>query len=477
LVEIKSSKQKILESDAKYRFLFENLYDAALLMDVETERYLEVNHQAEIILGRSRDEIIGMHYLQTHPPEQVETYKWRFARHVAMGRAADYEGELVRKDGTRVPVNISASTLVVGGRRMILGLFHDITERKHAEEAAKESENRYRDLFNNASNAVIITDLDGKVVEANQAAFDISGYTIKEITKMHISKVISDESYNMLTKAYKILLKNKNSNRNCELEIVRKDGIKVPIESVSRLLVKNGQPEGFHTLFRDITRQKQFKENMHFYIGRIIKAQEEERRRIARDIHDDTAQSIATLSLDIEAVVKANSELPEEVLQSLEGLRLKAGVILEGVRRLCSKLRPDVLDYLGLLPALSWLVSELNKEKKLTACVKVVGKARRLENETEMALFRIAQEALRNVKKHSEASNAEIGIYFSKDKVVMSVCDNGKGFKVPKAGVDFARHGKLGLIGIQEWVNFLNGTLDITSRKGKGTTLTVTLEE
>jgi PAS domain S-box-containing protein len=334
-----TNEQKVQESEEKYRFLFENLYDAALLMDIETERYLEVNHQAEIILGRSRDEIIGMHYLQTHPAEQAEKYKVRFARHVAMGRAADYEGVLVKKDGTHVPVNISASTLVVGGRRMILGLFHDITERKRAEEAAKESENRYRDLFNNASNAVIITDLDGKVVEANQAAFDISGYTIKELIKMHASQLVSDESYQTLTEVHKILLKHKNSNRNSELEIIRKDGIKVPIESVSRLLVKNGQPEGFHTLFRDITQQKQFKENIHFYIGRIIKAQEEERRRIARDIHDDTAQSIATLSLDIEAVAKANRKLPAKVLSCLEELRVKTGVILEGVRRLCSEFR------------------------------------------------------------------------------------------------------------------------------------------
>jgi signal transduction histidine kinase len=123
------------------------------------------------------------------------------------------------------------------------------------------------------------------------------------------------------------------------------------------------------------------------------------------------------------------------------------------------------------------LTSELNKDKKFTASVRVEGKACRLKIETEMALFRIAQEALNNVKKHSAASEVEIGVQFSKGKVILSIRDNGKGFKVPKAGVDFARKGKMGLIGIQERVNLLNGTLDITSRKGKGTTLTVTLED
>jgi signal transduction histidine kinase len=240
-------------------------------------------------------------------------------------------------------------------------------------------------------------------------------------------------------------------------------------------LVKNGEPVGFHHLFRDITQQKQFKENMHFYIARVIEAQEEERRRIARDIHDETAQSLATLSLNIEAIAKSNHKKPDETLESLERLRVKTGEILEGVRRLCSELRPDVLDYLGLLPALGWLISELKKEKKITGYVKVIGKGRRLTDETELALFRIAQEALNNVKKHSNASEVEVAVRFTSDRVKMSILDNGKGFVLPKVPGDFARKGKLGLIGIQERVNLLNGKLNLVSHKGRGTVITVTL--
>jgi PAS domain S-box-containing protein len=475
MVNVKRKKQEILESEEKYRFLFENLYDAALIVDIETGLILETNQQGTVLLGRSRDEIVGMPNLQIHPPEQVETYKWRFARHIAMGRAADYDGEIIKKDGTRVPVNISGCTIDVSGRRIILGLFHDITERKRAEEALKESENRYRDLFNHASNAVIITNLEGKVIEANQAVNNISGYTIKEITRMKLSEILSVESYETVCEVQRRLLRNENFKGNYELEIVRKDGLKVPIELVIRLLVNNGEPVGFHNLFRDITQQKQFKENMHFYIARIIEAQEEERRRIARDIHDETAQSLATLSLNIEAVAKSNDKIPEETLKYLEDLRVKTSVILEGVRRLCSELRPDVLDYLGLLPALGWLTSELKNEKKIVGHVKVIGKGRRLTNETELALFRIAQEALSNVKKHSEATEVEVIVSFTRDKVKLTVTDNGRGFELPKVAGDFARKGKLGLIGIQERVNLLNGKFNIASRKEKGTILTVTM--
>src|SRR4030066_2276784 len=111
MVQVKRTEQEILASEEKYRFVFDNLADAVIVVDLQTELNIDTNRQGEVVLGRSRDEIIGMHYLQNHPPEKADFYRWRFALHVQMGRAADYDGELIKKDGTIVPVNISASTL------------------------------------------------------------------------------------------------------------------------------------------------------------------------------------------------------------------------------------------------------------------------------------------------------------------------------------------------------------------------------
>ena len=130
------------EAEDKYQVLFENLNDAAFLADVETGTILETNKQAERLLCRPRDEIVGMHQTELHPPGQGEKYRRKFGRHVANEHAADYDGEIVTKDGTVVPVFISASTMTIGGRGVILGLFRDISDQKRVEEKL-----RYRAEF------------------------------------------------------------------------------------------------------------------------------------------------------------------------------------------------------------------------------------------------------------------------------------------------------------------------------------------
>jgi signal transduction histidine kinase len=298
---------------------------------------------------------------------------------------------------------------------------------------------------------------------------------MKEIMSLKISDLLFKENHLIKGEMDRLLTRHEVIRRRFELEVLRKDGIRVPVESVMQLVVQDGRPTGFHIMFRDITQQKRQKENMQFYISQIIKAQEEERKRIARDLHDDTVQSLATIALRIQAIATTDIKLPEEVRESLEDLRAKTSTVQEQVRRFSHDLRPDVLDYLGLIPALRALIGELENEK-INGHVEVVGKERRLTGEAELALFRIAQEAINNIKKHSQATEATLKIKFTPKKVKFSITDNGKGFKLPEMESDFARKGKLGLIGIQERVRLLNGKVSITSQEGKGTILTVEVQ-
>jgi len=224
---------------------------------------------------------------------------------------------------------------------------------------------------------------------------------------------------------------------------------------------------------RDVTTEKQMRENLRFYLQQVTKAQEEERRRIARELHDDTAQELVALSRRLDSFTSTANHLSAKDTSYLEELRQQIDRILEGVRRFSQDLRPSVLDDLGLLPALEWLTSDLTEHFGIDMAVGVLGSLRRFPPETELIMFRIVQEALRNVWKHSKASRAWVAVEFGDDKTVLTITDNGKGFELPEKIEDMASAGKLGLAGMQERAQLIGGRLMLESELGKGTTVTV----
>lgn len=214
-------------------------------------------------------------------------------------------------------------------------------------------------------------------------------------------------------------------------------------------------------------------ERLRFYVRHITGAQEDERKRIARELHDDTAQSLLLLSRRLEAMATPDMELPEAVVENLRSLRGLTKDTLYGVRRFSQDLRSPVLDDLGLLPALEGLMTGLLKEDAIEATLEVLGDQRRLPSETELTLFRITQEALRNISKHSEAANVEVQVEFTDTNVHITISDDGKGFDLPEGLADLAQTGKMGLMGMQERAELLGGTLALRSEPGRGTTVVV----
>ncbi|MBA7628475.1 hypothetical protein ES703_35963 [subsurface metagenome] len=224
-------------------------------------------------------------------------------------------------------------------------------------------------------------------------------------------------------------------------------------------------------LQRDVIVQKQMQEKLRFYLGQVTRAQEEERRRIARELHDDTSQDLIILLRQMDELISTAGPLSPQDTTRLERLRQQTSNILDEVHRFSQDLRPSVLDDLGLLPALEWLTSDLAKHFGIAIDMAVLGSVRRFSPEIELVLFRIAQEALRNVWKHSGASRAWVTVKFGDDKTVLTVKDDGKGFKLPEKVEDLTVNGKLGLAGMQERTQLIGGKLTLQSEPGKGTTV------
>jgi signal transduction histidine kinase len=255
--------------------------------------------------------------------------------------------------------------------------------------------------------------------------------------------------------------------------MTRRDGTEAILKVTTSLVVGDGKVTGFHHIARDVTEEMRLRENLDLYLSQVTKAQEEERKRIARELHDDTIQSLVVLSRRLEDAAASGKGLPEDKRILLENLRQQTTSIMDGVRRLTQDLRPSTLDRLGLLPGLEWLANDMSRYSGITTKVKVVGEGRRLPPDVELMLFRIAQEGLRNVWRHSQATEVEVTAEFCDKKVVVTIKDNGKGFSVPGTVGDLTRDGKLGLTGMHERARLVGGSVTLHSELGKGTTIVV----
>jgi len=218
---------------------------------------------------------------------------------------------------------------------------------------------------------------------------------------------------------------------------------------------------------RDITEKKTAQDNLRFYVQQVSQAQESERKRIARELHDDTAQALFAVLRNLEDL---GSDHPHYTVRDI---REQLRVVLQGIRQFSQQLRPSMLDDLGLLPALNWLSGDLSKNSGIVTKVQVVGEVRHLSSDAELMLFRITQEALNNAKKHAQATKVDVLVEFCDQKIRVTVSDDGKGFVMPAHAGDLARSGKLGLAGMEERAQLLAGSLKVTSAPGAGTRLTV----
>lgn len=214
-------------------------------------------------------------------------------------------------------------------------------------------------------------------------------------------------------------------------------------------------------------------ENMRFYARKITQAQENERKRIARELHDDTIQSLIAISRRLEALSTSEPDLPDTASRRIRELQQTTSDVINRVRRFSQDLRPSTLDYLGLLPTLEELVATINRHDGLQAELWIHGEQRRLSSEVELTLFRIVQEALNNVIKHADAARVVTLVEINDSNISVTVQDDGIGFQPFTPAEHPATASRLGLLGMQERARLLGGTLIIDSTPGHGTKVLV----
>ena len=344
---------------------------------------------------------------------------------------------------------------------------------KLGEKRLTESEKRYRDLFESAGEAILIIDLQGNVVEPNRAAVDLFGYSRPELIGMNVTELLGSYSLDSARARLELWDTGNSLSDLYECRAIRKDGTEAVVQTAVRAIVVGGKSYGFHFIARDVTQEKQMRDSMRFYINEVTWSQENERNRIARELHDDTIQELMLLARELDELAATASGLGEDEKSRVSELWYHTNTITDGVRRLSQDLRPPTIDRLGLLSTLKWLARRTKEFTGTQVDVSSHGDQRRADPDSELLLFRVVQEAISNVWRHSEATSVQIAVEFREDEIKIAVSDNGRGFQVPEAMGSLAESGRLGLAGMQERARLLGGSVTLRSAPGEGTVVTV----
>ena len=390
-------------------------------------------------------------------------------------QTAEYQTEAILETGTVVILGLLIN-LWFGTRRKENELYRQLINRlEESEQEMSMSEQKYRYLFENASDAIWVQDVNGLFVDGNRAFETLTGFTVDELKGVQLAKFLSPESLNLARDIRDKLIRAVEFEQPYEQQFYIKDGSTMSVKMSTNPVMSGGRISGFEHVARDITEEKRQQENILSYARQITRTQEEERKRIARDLHDDVSPLLLVLIQKLDNLASGQRPKVTALKESIQGLRAQAVEALESLRSCAQGLRPRIIDDLGLAAAIEWIGEGLERDQGITTNVEFTNIEREISPETQIVLFRIAQEALNNIRKHAQASHVGIKVEDMDNDIVMTITDNGKGFQVPERAEDMVSAGRLGLMGMYERAKLLNGDLQILSEPGKGTKLTVRL--
>jgi PAS domain S-box-containing protein len=350
----------------------------------------------------------------------------------------------------------------------------DITKIKEIESRLENSEQKLRVMFESLVEGVIVCNHYGDIEDLNHAAMILHGFQDKEeLMEQKFIYLVSIQDRTRVAMKLKYMLENRIEYQT-ECRCLRKDNSEFDAELSIVPMDRTRSESAFVVVSKDITESKQLRENMQFYISRMTMAQEDERRRIALDLHDDVAQSLLSLNLEFETLCRRTEFPSASDRRQFDVLQSKIRRTVEDVRYFIQELRPSVLDQFGLIASLEILTAELHERGIQHSHLKVMGYERRLSPDKELLLFRIAQEAINNDWKHSKATSCLISLSFKSKILKMRISDNGIGFEAPHSVTVPIKNSKIGIMCMHERAKLLNAKLSIESKLHEGTKVEVT---
>lgn len=463
----------------RQRALLNSIPDFAWMKDREG-RYSAMNQAMAKLAGKTAEEVIGKTDFELFPREKAVIYRESDQRVMRTGKAARMTVSLACADGKvtwfdtiKVPI-LDAQ----GGVEGTAGVARDITERQSLLRDLERSERRLREAERIAKIGNWEWDIEKGQFTRSDSIYEATGVTAEEIgasVEDFLAFVHPGDRARM--KGLLERAAQEGVGWETEYRIVRGDGTVRYLHSTSEVTgVSRGCPAKVLGVTRDVTEQhyaeeeaRRSKEELHRLSSQLLVLQEEERKKIAREIHDEFGQALTALKMDM-------AWMKSKLSQDQPGLRAKADKManlmdstIQAMRKTVMELRPTILDELGLIQAVRWQVEQFRGRSGLKVKLIIDRDDIAPSPETSGPLFRILQEALTNIVRHSGAKHVEVELRHSDSELEMRISDDGSGFcwQTVKKGHSH------GLIGMRERAELIGGKLEVSSEKGRGTTVRV----
>jgi PAS domain S-box-containing protein len=430
-------------------------------------------------MGYSQAEVeSGFRVVDTFLPEDRQRIQENIGRIVKGEKIMGQEYTARRKDGSTFPVMIFSSPIKVGDSTIGLrGIIIDISERKRYEEALKNSEEKYRTLFDQKLDGVVVMDQSLKILLANSAAAEIFGFESPgDLSGLNFFDFISRDDEFGFHYSVRNVFENGLTQLN-EVRCKRVNGAEIWIALVCHSINYQGKMAGLAS-FRDITMQKRADEELrrsqveiqNLYAHSHM-VREEERNLIAREIHDELGQSLTALRFDLYWLQKRLDQGDHEVQEKAKAMSAVISDSIASVQRICSQLSPPILEELGIVAALEWHVGEFEKHFGISAEFRSGVADLETTRECSIAIFRIVQEALTNVARHAGASRVTVRLSRENGNLRVSVSDNGKGISQSEISSSYS----YGLLGMKERALAFGGQFEIKRGRKGGTVVAFSL--
>ncbi len=479
IAERKRAQLALQSAQARVGGIVESAMDAIISVDAE-QRVVLFNAAAERAFKWPREAILGQR-LDVLIPERFRSahrgHIERFGRTAATSRAMGNQSVLygLRADGEEFPIEASISQHQEGGQKLFTVILRDVTERVRSERMLARSETRLRGILESAMDAIITVDQRQHIVLFNRAAEEVFGCPREQAIGAPLAWFIPEKYRKAHGELVRRFGDTGTSSRRMGAERIvmglRRNGEEFPIDASISHIEEEGE-RFFTVILRDVTERTRAEEALRASREEIRNlalaastVREQEKSRIARELHDELGQALTALKIDVGWLKEHLTQAPGPVQQKLGSMQLLLDGTVAAARRISADLRPLMLDDLGLVAACDWLAHNFQQRTGMP-CELVLGAGELdLPDPYATAVFRVLQESLTNIAKHAEASQVEVTLERDGQAVVLTVRDNGKGFEPggPR------KHGSYGLLGLKERAYLLGGEVRIDSAPGEGT--------